>query len=594
MALQTGLFSELLAEERQALALERRSSLENPQTPLSYPAEWLLDIFNGGRTDSGIRVSEMTAFQVVTFLACVDIIAGKSSSLSWHVFEQMPGKNGRAIHRIAYEHDYYDLCHAEPNEEMSWQTFLKAYLCHALAWGAGYAEIQRDASNRAVAFWPRNPAKTRPIRLVRSVRLEEEPWRPFPVTIPAGHLAFQTTDGIDEQDGSETGAHSGKPARLIPMADCLHVPGLSFDGRIGQSVVWLARNTLGQILAMEKFGSKYFANFAKPGGILEQPVGLQAADKEQSKRSWQEAQGGENAHRVAMLPPGWKFTPISHNPQEAMTEPMRVFLRSDMAAVFHVPGRMVGDTSTKTRGSTEQENQELLDFALMPWIHAIRLEFKRKLFPHSGLGRKPKNPFFLDCDTWDLVRGDAASREKYYASGRQWGYLNANDVRSREKLNPIEEDWAEQYWMPVNMTLATTPIDPTHQDGGGEGDLPNEEPVTRAYSRLFRDAYGRLLTRERRDLHALTGCFGPILYAFRDQFGAAASQEMRIQAVPGVESERFVAEYLSGLEKRAAGWTLEAAEEICHQELLRAARAVRLSVYREIAGEKAKKPVLIG
>ena len=29
--------------------IERRSSLENPQTPLSFPAEWLLDIFNGGR-----------------------------------------------------------------------------------------------------------------------------------------------------------------------------------------------------------------------------------------------------------------------------------------------------------------------------------------------------------------------------------------------------------------------------------------------------------------------------------------------------------------------------------------------------------------
>ena len=33
-------------------AVEIRTSLENPQTPLSYPAEWLLDIFNGGRTSS--------------------------------------------------------------------------------------------------------------------------------------------------------------------------------------------------------------------------------------------------------------------------------------------------------------------------------------------------------------------------------------------------------------------------------------------------------------------------------------------------------------------------------------------------------------
>src|SRR5690348_1644585 len=99
MALQTGIFAELIETERTALALEKRSSLENPQTPLSYPAEWLLDIFNGGRTDSGIRVSELTAFQVSTFLACADLISGKIASLPVHVYERSFSANGRAIHR---------------------------------------------------------------------------------------------------------------------------------------------------------------------------------------------------------------------------------------------------------------------------------------------------------------------------------------------------------------------------------------------------------------------------------------------------------------------------------------------------------------
>src|SRR6185437_10328700 len=85
--------------------VEFRSSLENPQTPLSYPAEWLLDIFNGGRTDSGIRVSEMTAFQATAFLACVDFIAGVIASLPKHVFERRIVANGRASHHVAWDHD---------------------------------------------------------------------------------------------------------------------------------------------------------------------------------------------------------------------------------------------------------------------------------------------------------------------------------------------------------------------------------------------------------------------------------------------------------------------------------------------------------
>jgi HK97 family phage portal protein len=601
MALQTGIFADLIAAERGRLTAERRSSLENPQTPLSYPAEWLLDIFQGGRTDSGIRVSELTAFQVTTFLTCVDLIGGKISSLPIHVYERSFSANRRAIHRIAYEHDYYDLIHVEPNDEMSRQTFLKAYLCHCLAWGNGYAEIQRDGANRAIAFWPRNPWKTRPIRVAVKTVLEPEPWRPFPVTIPAGAMAFSTTDGLEQNDQSELGGKS-RNYRIIPNEDMLHVPGLAFDGRLGQSVVWLARNTLGLALAAEKFGGKYFANFARPGGILEMPMNLSTEQKDQSKRSWMEAQGGENSNRIAVLPPGFKWTATSNNPQEAQSKETREFLRQEICAFFHVPARMGGDNARSSKASTEQENQELLDYTLSPWISSIKLEWKRKLFPNQGIGRVPRNRFFVDIDTTELIRGDAAAREKFNASGKQWGYLNTNDVRALEKLNPIEEPWAEEYWMPINMTLVSTPIDPTHQDGAGNGIVPAKPEGTktepgddsiRAHSGWYRDAFSRLLIHQKRDLRAITVCFRPILESLRWMFADAAAQEMHLNFQPGIESLRFLDEYLGALEARAADWTAAAAEETARQELERAARAIRVAVYREAAAAKAKEPILI-
>lgn len=558
---------------------ELRSSLENPQTPLSYPAEWLLDMFNGGRTDSGIRVSEQTAFQVITFLAGVDLIGTMVSSQPWHTVERTFNKHGRAVHRIAYEHDYYEMLSEQPNEEMTWQIFLYAYLCHMMAWPAAYAEVQRDGGMDAVAIWPRNPAKTRPIRVSHSMVLEPVPWRPYPVVLRAQQLAYETTDGAEE--GS-----SARMKRIIPAEDMLHVPGLALDGRMGQSVVSLARNTLGAILAMEKFGNRYFANFARPGGILNMPAKTSKADEDKSKQSWQEAMGGENSNSVAVMPPGWSWQSVAHDPQQAQTREQREYLRTDIAALLHLPPRVLGDTSTKTRGSTEQENQEILDFALAPKISAIKQEFRRKLFPHAGVGR-PKNPYLLDCDTWRLVRGDAASREKFYSSGKQWGFLNTNDIKSREGENPVDEPWAEEYWMPVNMTLVTTPVDPSCDHGAPSPDL-------QVYSRLFRDAFGRIVAREKRDAHALQACFGAVCHAMRDQFGAAASREMRVQASPGAESERFVGEYLAGLSKRAAEWTAERADEVCEAELARAARAIRVAVYREIAAEKAKEPALVG
>jgi HK97 family phage portal protein len=359
--------------------VERRSSLENPQTPLSYPAEWLLDLFNGGRTDSGIRVSELTAFSCITFLSGVDFIAGKISSLPFHVYERMLVLNGRrAAHRTAYEHDYYDLIATEPNEEMSRQTLWKAFLCHCLAWGNGYIEMQRDEGNDVVALWPRNPAKTRPRRAVQPLQLAPVPWRPFPVLIPVGRLYFETSDGMEDQDTSHEDAQS-RSMRAIPLEDMLHVPGLALDGRLGQSVVWLARQTLGLALATEKFGAKYFANFARPGGILKMPMNMPDAAKTQARNSWMEAQGGENANRIAVMAPGFEWTPMSNNPEEAQTIQTRAFIRSELAALLHLPNRVLGDQSRSSRASTEQENQEILDFSLMPWISMNLAHSSRKV-----------------------------------------------------------------------------------------------------------------------------------------------------------------------------------------------------------------------
>src|SRR5579863_5537671 len=130
---------------------ELRSSLENPQTPLSYPAEWLLDIFNGGRTDSGIRVSELTALQVDSVLACVKIICNATATLPLHVFEHQV-KDNRNAKRKAFDNPVYDLLRSNPNPEMTSHVWRVVMMCHALLWGNSYSEIQRDGAARPIAF----------------------------------------------------------------------------------------------------------------------------------------------------------------------------------------------------------------------------------------------------------------------------------------------------------------------------------------------------------------------------------------------------------------------------------------------------------
>jgi len=447
---QLGLVLREAAALEQSRAAESRSSLENPQTPLSYPAEWLLDIFNGGRTDSGLRVSAMTALQVTTVLTCVNIIANGVGSLPLHVYERTM-RDGRLGKRLAVNHSLYDLLHSEPNEEMTSPTWRQTAMCHALLWGNHYSEIQRSREDNAVvAIWPHNPTRCRPVRLLEKITVDGEDY-------PAGHLVYEITESLrgSQIAGTDTTDDELLTKRIVLADNVIHIHGLSLDGRLGQDTVNLARQAIGLALATEKYGAKFFGNNARPAGILTAPGVLTPVATETLKRSWAEGHGGENAHKTAVLQAGVTYTKIAATPEEAQSIETRKFQRVEVANVFGVPARMVDGDEHAARSTAEQSAIELLNYCLNPWLNKVEHELKRKLFPKVG---RSSGKFFPKFDVRKLMYPDAASRATFYANGKQNGYLNTNDIREFEDLNPVEDGSGDVYWMPSNMQDASDPI----------------------------------------------------------------------------------------------------------------------------------------
>lgn len=526
--------------------IERRSSLENPQTPLSYPAEWLLDIFNGGRTDSGIRVSEMTALQTESVLACVNIIRSGIATLPWHVYKREL-KAGRHIKHVAHDHPLYDLLHLVPNEEMTSHTYRSTLQAHMLLWGNGYAEIQRDKGNRIVGLWPRNPARTRPVRLTANARIQG-------TVYPRGTLVYHTSETMgDEISAVDDSANRMAPERIILAEDMIHMLGLSLDGRLGQSTVYLARQIIGLDLAAEKHAAKLFGNGAVPRGILTYPGTMMPPALETLKRSWAEAHGGENVHKVAVLEAGLKFEPIGMDAEKAQLIDVRKFQRTAIAALFQVPPHMLGEAE-KAKSNVEQTSIEFLNYCLNPWINVWEQEAVRKLFlsgPQSG-------NYVCKMETHKLLYPDADGRSKFYTAMRSGGWGNANDIREFEDMNPIPGKVGEVFWAPVNVVDASTglivgqdpndpALNPPAAPGKGnppgakgkpgvekpQGGAPQNKGVKptpkkvpsvkkkksrclryeRIYLGMFRDAFGRLFAREKVDTSTFVRCFKPTLYA---------------------------------------------------------------------------------
>jgi HK97 family phage portal protein len=516
------------------------------------------------------------------------------ASMDLNVYEQLQpvGK------RLAWEQDLHFLLHDEPNPEMTSYTFIRTLQCHALLWGNAYAEIERDQANRALALWPRNPNNTRPVRLTDGVIIDHENY-------PAGTMVYQTVDGTD------IAANKANPVRYIPMGNMIHLPGLSLDGRLGKSVVELSRQVMGLALAMEKFGGKFFANGIRPTGVIEMPQDMNPVAFENYKRSVRENQGGENQLTPLVLEAGMKWVQHTISPNEGQFLESRKFQREEIGAIFHVPVRLLGEAGRSNKATAEQEGIELVQYTFRPWIRAWQPELKRKLFTKVG---RTANKFFPSFYFQDMLTPDAESRGKFIGLLKQWGVANTDDIREEFlDWNPIGGPAGKTYWMPVNFMDASEPTPPEplpmnlahptsegkekdeDDTGVGKGAKTDVESksLIRAYSGLFRRAFQGLLARNTTDSRDFHKAFHPLFMSIAETIRRAALPAWNAPddgSLSGDEVQRFIGDYLEAMYRRVSSAKVD--EEFAGGEMIRAIKAVRVAVYRDIATQIAKAEVV--
>jgi HK97 family phage portal protein len=590
---------------------ELRSSLENPQTPLSFPAEWLTDIYNGGRTDSGLRVSQMTALQIPVVFSAINIVSNGIAQLPLNVMEiALTDDTQRVTRKLAYDHQLQDLLYNRPHPEMSSFTWRKVMQIYALLWGNAYSEILLDGAGRMAALAPRAPWKTASVRLRRDVFIEGPDGAP--VKYKKGTLVYKTTQGLSDEDviaddSIRQGTDGSPSERFIAPERMLYIPGLTLDGRVGQDTVWLMRQCFGLALATEKFGAKFFGNGARPGGILELlgGTGNSSAIKDdqldKARNSFQEATGGENMHRIFVTKGGTKFTPLATPNNDSQFLETRKHQREEIAAIFQVPLHMLGDVAGTNKATAEQLGQEFVSYTLGPWIPSWEQELKYKLFTlpnQNARGRNAGRTYEPRFDTHALLYPTADSKSNFYQKGKLSGWLNTNMILEYEGLNPIsEEDGGEDFWQPVNVTVVgEEPVvvtnNPAAEKPAAEGDdktPPPEQKGAPDFSNnivaaipLFNDAFTRYSKRKEPTLKDFQTTFSPVLESLRQGIKTVAAEDMGVDAPEAMpETDKFLSSYAEAMHKRATDFKVDG-------EVKRAVRAIAVAVYRELAVSKVK------
>ena len=394
--------------------LTRRSTTSNP-------SQWFIDWVSGGsKSTSGVSVSEDSALKYPPFWAAVKIISGTLAALPFKIYRRTEGDNKEPV----ADHPVAKLLRMRPNIYMDPVTFIESRQAHALTYGNGFAEIQRDGRGRPVALWPLLPNRTE--RKITDAG------------VPYYQIRLKTGEAIE-----------------LPDYNVLHIKGLGFDGYTGYNVVTYHKEAIGAGIAVREYGARFFAGDGSPSGVLEHPSNLTKDAQERLKASWQAAHSGlSNAHRLQILEEGMKWTKTGIDPAQAQALDVQKFTVDDCSRIFNIPPHKLGSMEHATFSNIEEQNIDFVSSTLFYWFRKWEQEINYKLFLDAE-----RDSHFCEILVDALLRGSIEARSKSFAMGRQWGYYSINDIRRILNLNTIGPA-GDNYLDPLNMKPAgqTNPV----------------------------------------------------------------------------------------------------------------------------------------
>lgn len=327
-----------------------------------------------------------TALQSPAVLAAVTFLPRSLAALPLHVYrktEEGPQKIAGGLETLIHE---------APNRE--WTSFkLRQYFWQQVfTGGRGMLWIERSGPN-ITGLYPMNPVKT---------------------TIKRSGLG-ETTYEVE--------------GKKYPAADVIDVPFmLKADGLCHYSPIMLGAKAIQLSLAMNEYGSKFFAGGGVPPLAMSGPL---PAGPEAMKRAMDQigraiASAKENNGQIVPMPPEHKLTPIGFDPEKGQMTDARRFQVEEISRIYGLPPVFLQDLTHGTFSNTEQQDLHLVKHLISQWAQALEEEMNLKLFGQRNGGR------YVEHNVDGLLRGDFKTRMEALSSGVQNALLTPNEGRALE------------------------------------------------------------------------------------------------------------------------------------------------------------------
>ncbi|MEW5321330.1 phage portal protein [Geobacillus thermoleovorans] len=380
-------------------ALERRST-EYTEYSLNDPA--LLDFL--GISPGEVNVYGKNALKEATVYACIKILAESLSKLPLKIYREDENGVNKAV-----KHYLYKLLKLRPNPYMSASDFAKCNETQRNIYGNAYVNIEMDEKGRIVGFWPIDASKVR-------IWIDD-----IGLFSSKNHIWYEVDVGTERR-------------KLMPNEILHFKSGVTLDGIVGVPPLDYLRATVENAAAAGRFINNFYKQGLQVKGIVQYVGDLNPEAQKKFREKFEEMSSGlKNSHRIALMPIGYEFKPISLTMSDAQFLENTELTIRQIATAFGIKMHQLNDLSRATHTNVAEQQRQFYVDTLLPILTMYEQEMTYKLFLESELDAG----YYVKFNVDSMLRSDIKTRYEAYGIGIEKGFITPNEARALEERPPL-------------------------------------------------------------------------------------------------------------------------------------------------------------
>lgn len=344
-----------------------------------------------------IQIDTVTAHWAV--FACVSLIASDFSKMRLRLVSQ----DADGIW-TEDENPAWSPVLRKPNSFQIRQQFFEWWMTSKLTQGNTYALKRRDGRGVVDALYLLDPMRVAPL------------------IAPEGDVFYELQ--VDALAGLTT--DNGRI--IVPAREIIHDRYCPlFHPLVGLPPLYACGMAALQGLKIQDSATRFFSNWAQPGGVITAPGTIPKDKADEMKARWHEGFSGDNAGMVAILGDGLQYNPMTRSAVDAQLVDQQKWTAEAVCTAYRVPPHKIC-----VGQMPNYNNIEILDRQYYSQCLQEKIEVVEALLDD---GLEIKKPYGTEFDRDDLFSMDLSTLIKSEKDAA--GIKQINESRKRLNLKPV-------------------------------------------------------------------------------------------------------------------------------------------------------------